>query len=294
LILTIFKVYKDIIFCIMKDLIKLSTGDIFLFEFNSTPGIIGFVECCIRCFTDSRYSHSGFVWVDPIIPIKDIHNVCKTKNSKSSPEIRYETIPDNQSYVRLKGEYIWDSAMHEIPDITGKKHRGVQLTYLKDYIDKWGYTTNGSKMKIYKRSPVDEETYNNFNIEDKEDDLGNRISRMTWLYNKYKHLPYDFNCCDWFRLCLRCRCVKRDDAALVCSAFVSIILTTCGILPSDTNWKVISPGELSSNMSWCVHWLRWKLKYKVDKLWDYREYRQTNPLESHSLTFFDCNGHPKK
>ena len=247
---------------------------------------MGFFECCIRCLTDSRYSHAGFVWVDPVIPIKDLQHLKTNPNF----ELKYETIADKPYYVKLKGEFIWDSAMHEIPGISGKKNYGVQLTYLKDYIDKWGFSSNGSKMFIYKRSPVDEKTYENFNIEDKVDDLGNRISRMTWLYNKYKHVPYDFNFCDWFRACLRCRCAKRDSSALVCSAFVSMILTTCGILPSKTNWKVISPGELSSNMSWCVHWLDWKLKYKNDELWNYQKYRENNPLKNHTLNFI---GRPK-
>lgn len=248
----------------------LQTGDIFLFEFEKTPGLMGFIECCIRCFTDSRYSHAAFVWVDPIIPENDFWNQHYNKTHAVNGKMEYEEYENG--YVKLIGPYIWDSALHEIKGVDGKKHFGVQLTPLKKYLDKWSNTKNGSKMTIYRRSPLTKNTAMEFLKKDKEDDRHNKISRMTWLYLTYNRTPYDINCCDWFRACLRCRCVPRhQNDALFCSAFVSMILTKCGILPRDTHWKVISPGELSSHSSWCVHWLQWnpKKQYSVDTVWNY-------------------------
>ena len=266
----------------------LNTGDIFLFEFKRTPGLMGFIECCIRCFTDSRYSHAAFVWVDPVIPQEDILT-SPQKYSDSSYEIKYTALENG--YVQLKGPYIWDSAKHEIQGEDGKIHFGVQLTSLKDYIKKWGFTKNGSHMNIYKRSPINKECYTQFKLKDKKDKFGHSISRMTWLYNNYRREPYDMNCCDWCCACLRCRCLPRKDDALFCSAFVAMILTYCDVLPADTDWKIISPGELSSNLSWCVHWLRWKRDYGYDKLWEYGDYIQKHPKDI-QLSFIPV-GHPK-
>jgi len=184
-------------------------------------------------------------------------------------------------YVKLIGPYIWDSALHEIKGVDGKKHFGVQLTPLKEYLDKWG-TKNDSKMTIYRRYPLTKETTEEFLKKDKKDNKDNEISRMTRLYIDQANTPYDMDCCNWLFACLRCRCVPyHPNDALFCSAFVSLILTECDILPHGTFLKIISPGELSSHTSWCVHWLRWKpnRKYSEDTEWNPKRYFSNKTLD---------------
>lgn len=247
----------------------LTTGTVLLFKYERRPGFIGLLEGCIRCLTDSRYSHAAFVWVDPEIPATRLHT-----SLESEPVIKNGK---NTGYVKLTGAYIWDSDKHSTAAEDGRKHFGVQLTKMSTYL---ALKENTTSLTIYRRTPLPPAT-NQFQQTKKDNcpkTTADEISILTWLYNQYEYKPYDLNFCDWLVACFRCRCCQRNVDSLFCSAFVSMILTDCGILSADTNWKIISPGELSFRPSCGVHWLTWDEKYGGDEKWEWiyeEEYEST-------------------
>ena len=235
----------------------LTTGTLLLFKFEQRSGLSGLLECCIRCLTGSRYSHAALVWVDPVIP-------------KTSLRAKLESNPvlkngKDTGYVKLTGVYIWDSDMHSMRAEDNHKHFGVQLTKLKTYMKKW----NIPSLTIYRRTPLKlaADSFKQTKL-DNQSPKAQEISILTSLYNEYEYRPYDVNCCDWLVACFRCRCRQRNVNSLFCSAFVSLILEECDILPTSTNWTIISPGELSSRSSCGVHWLTWKKEYGPDEEWN--------------------------
>ena len=107
----------------------LRTGDILLFEEHSAHFVMGWVESCIRWWTDSIFSHAGMVIVDP------------------------EWAPE--------GTYVWDSSVHALPDPQDNKIKyGIALVRLEDYLN----NVSGTQ-QLYKRSPVDPKTYELFTPE---------------------------------------------------------------------------------------------------------------------------------
>jgi hypothetical protein len=82
---------------------ELKTGDILLFNEHPNGWIDSFVDKTIKCFTKSKYSHVGFVIVDP------------------------EWAP--------KGTYVWDSSEHHVPDPQDNKIKfGIALVPIKEYL----------------------------------------------------------------------------------------------------------------------------------------------------------------
>ena len=96
----------------------LRTGDILLFNEHPNNILFSFIDSCIRCATNSPYSHAGIVIVDP------------------------EWAP--------KGTYVWDSSYHVHPDPQDQKIKfGIALVKLEDYLD-----NIDGKQQLYRRSPV--------------------------------------------------------------------------------------------------------------------------------------------
>jgi len=198
---------------------KLKTGDFLLFEYHPTPFLLGAIDSIIRCFSHSRYSHSGFVIVDP-------------------------------PWAPL-GTYIWDSSYHFHPDPQDHKIKfGIALVKLEDY------TSVNGKQLIYKRSPTDPNIYKIFNkkfLQQIHDDV----------YGKH----YDLTIGHWLAGLWHI-IIPRTNKEFFCSSFVSYILTQAHILNKNTDWTIVSPGELSSendnNMQWVEH-------YGPDTLWEYHE-----------------------
>ena len=106
---------------------QLRTGDIVLFDEHPQNFVMGLIDSTIRCFTKSKYSHVGIVIVDP------------------------DWAP--------KGTYIWDSSRHTTPDPQDNKIKfGIALVPIESYMNEKGAC-------LYKRSPVNPETYERFTTE---------------------------------------------------------------------------------------------------------------------------------
>lgn len=108
---------------------NLRTGDILLFNEHPNSCMFWWIDYCIRCWTNSPYSHVGMVIVDP------------------------EWAP--------KGTYVWDSSMHVHPDPQDHKVKfGIALVKIEDYLN-----NIDGRQQLYKRSPVNPEVYNRFTPE---------------------------------------------------------------------------------------------------------------------------------
>jgi len=176
----------------------LKTGDIILFSEHPYGGWLACIDWGIRCMTKSPYSHVGIIVINP-------------------PWTK-------------KGTYIWDSSKHIHKDPEdGKIKYGIALIPIEDYIN-----CSSGKQKLYKRSPINPQTYELFN--DK--------ALMT-IHDKVYGCHYDNMIGHWLAAFLHIL-IPRTDKRFWCSAFVSYTLTELGILDSDTDWTIISPADLSS------------------------------------------------
>lgn len=173
----------------------LRTGDIILFEEHSSSAFASFVDRVIRCFTKSKYSHTGIIIINPT--------------------------------WAPKGTYIWDSSKHTVPDPQDDKIKfGIALVPLQHYKNQTGMT-------LYKRSPIDPETYKLFTtgfLKALHDDV----------YGKH----YDLTFGHWLAGFLKVL-IPRSTKTFFCSAFVTYALVQADILDEWTDWTVISPGQLS-------------------------------------------------
>jgi hypothetical protein len=99
---------------------RLKTGDILLFSELPREFCMGFLDCCIKCCTFSKYSHSAIVIVNP------------------------PWAPD------CKGIFVWESSYHGTQDPQDNKIKfGVQLTPIEFYTEHYP-----GKVDIYKRTGV--------------------------------------------------------------------------------------------------------------------------------------------
>lgn len=190
---------------------NLRTGDILLFNEYPNNCMFSFIDSCIRCWTSSPYSHAGIVIVDP------------------------EWAP--------KGTYVWDSSYHVHPDPQDNKIKfGIALVKIEDYLKIDG------KQQLYKRSPVDPNTYDLFTPE-----------KLRCLHNAVYGKHYDTTAGHWFAGLVHAL-IPRTTKTFFCSAFVSYTLTQMGILHENTDWTVVSPAMLSQG---CPR-LEWTYEYGPD------------------------------
>ena len=194
----------------------LKTGDILLFNEHPNGWVDSFIDKTIKCFTKSKYSHIGFVIVDP----------------KWAP----------------KGTYVWDSSEHHVPDPQDNKIKfGIALVPIKEYL-----STKNNHINLYKRSPIDPETYKLFTPQ--------FLDKLhTAVYGKH----YDLTFGHWLAGFLRVL-IPRSTKTFFCSAFVSYTLTQVGVLGKWTDWTIISPAELSQEHDEDLNWIH---PYGPDILW---------------------------
>ena len=100
---------------------KLNTGDILLFSELPSECCMGFLDCCIKCCTVSKYSHSAMV----------------IKNPPWAPQ--------------CTGTYVWESSYHNTKDPQDNQIKfGVQLTPLEFYTKEYP-----GSVQIYRRKGID-------------------------------------------------------------------------------------------------------------------------------------------
>jgi len=253
----------------------LDTGDIFLFQYKVRPGLFGCIEGCIRCMSDSQYSHAAFIWRDPIIPLDALRDVLHPPDTSNGYKHKHEHISytiqvyeNDIAYAHFDGVYLWDSDyFHTVEGVDHEKNQGCQLTKLSEYMAIEGI----EQLSIFRRSPKDAEARALFDKKVRSNKTGVQVPILTQIYEDECNKPYDTSLCNWLCACLRCRCWHRRDDQLFCSALVSLILTRVGVLPENTDWSIISPGELSIYKSWCVNWLQWVKPYTDDADWQWRD-----------------------
>ena len=145
----------------------------------------------------------------------------------------------------LKGTYVWESSFHGTKDPQdGKVKFGVQLTPLDLYTKRYP-----GRVKIYCRTP---ETPCSMFTD----------AALIAIHKRVYDKPYDIDPCDWLHALFRCFRPRRTDT-YYCSAFVSYVLTSVGVLAPDTDWTIISPAELSASSE--NRLVIWRVKYGQDK-----------------------------
>lgn len=203
----------------------LKTGDIILFEEQARWGsLLKLVDSSIRCWTNSPYSHAGLVIVNP--PRVNIISGEIMVDENGQPEF-------------LEGTYVWDSSKHFQKDpMDGKIKFGIAFVPIEVYVHDDRYV----HQKLYKRSPVNPDTYALFTVE-----------KIRKLYVEVYNKPYDTKLRHWIAGMFGIH-ITRSYKVFFCSAFVSFALTEMGILDKDTNWTILSPADLSSKAKNRLHW----------------------------------------
>lgn len=171
------------------------TGDILLFHEYPRNICFAILDWGIRCVTNSKYSHAGMVIVDP---------------PWTKP-----------------GVYVWDSSKHVYPDPQDRKIKfGIAIVPIHSYME-------DRTVQIFKRAPVNNETYALFSKEALENIHDN-------VYGK----PYDISATTWMTGFFN-YFVPRTTDRFVCSAFVTYALTVVGVLSPNTEWSTVTPAQLS-------------------------------------------------
>ena len=135
-------------------------------------------------------------------------------------------------WTSLQGVFIWESSYHGTKDPQdGKVKFGVQLTPIELYTRNYP-----GRVDIFVRRPYHPDTYEKF-------------SRMTLLsvQSKVYDTPYDTSIKDWVGAWTKITPAKRQTKSFFCSAFVSFVLTECGILDPLTDWTKTTAADLSNN-----------------------------------------------
>jgi hypothetical protein len=153
----------------------------------------------------------------------------------------------------LKGKFVWESSWHGTPDPQDSFVKfGVQLTPLTFYTEQYP-----GQVSIWVR----EGNSNFFGA-----DTLIRIHKMVYRH-KYDDRPKDW-CAALFK-----KPIPRQTDVFTCSAFVSFILTSVGVLSLKTPWTIITAAELSCKCSM----LEWQVEYGNERhLGDYNNARNVH------------------
>jgi len=172
------------------------TGDILLYNSKTV------ISRSIEYFTGSRYSHVAMILKDP-------------------------------TYIntKLKGLYIIESGMEDIPDtLSGKKFMGVQIIPLDHALE------------YYKDSWVGNLYYRKL-ICKRDDSFRNKIKELV---NKTDGIKYDLCVLDWFRALFD---IELGDRQLTnrfwCSALAAYLYVQLGFLDKTLEWSMIAPKQFS-------------------------------------------------
>ena len=160
----------------------------------------------------------------------------------------------------LKGMFVWESSWHGTKDPQDNEVKfGVQLTPITFYTEHYP-----GKVSIFVRE------YNGSLFND------NTLKRIH--KHVYKH-KYDDRARDWVAACFR-KNINRQTDVFTCSAFVSYILTSLGILKLNTNWTIVRASDLSSVSTY----LEWNIDYEKDKyIGSYQEKNKINYTKKYTL-----------
>lgn len=199
--------FNIIIITIMTyDINLLKTGDLLLFNNNSTSGFFSILSSIIKYGSHSNYTHIGMVLKDPTFINK-----------------------------KLKGIYVWESGLELKPDPQDNKVKfGVQITPIEEMIE--SYKKNDGHG--YVRKIICDKLPS-------QDNYPFSINNLKNIHNIVYDKPYDINPIDWIKELLGINNDKPSIDSFWCSAFVGYVYTKCGILNNKTNWSILTPSDFS-------------------------------------------------
>ena len=132
---------------------------------------------------------------------------------------------------KFTGTYVYESGVEPDPDPEDCCRKlGVQLTPLEEILNTDKPTVYVRKLRSNKRSHFDVDT-------------------LVKIHNDTHFTLYDFFPFDLLRAALQIQPDARyqHTDAMFCSALVSFMLVRCNLLPKDTDWSEVTPGDLSSS-----------------------------------------------
>jgi hypothetical protein len=141
-----------------------------------------------------------------------------------------------------RGTYLWESGFEPVPDPQdGDVKLGVRLTPIGD--------VDVARSKVYVRACLR-------SIPDGD---------LEEIHREAYRRPYDTCVSDWLLAIARVDVTPQKTDRFWCSAFAAFVLTRLGVLPSETDWSVARPCDLSSTAA-CAPWAALSAAYAPDKL----------------------------
>lgn len=135
---------------------------------------------------------------------------------------------------KLMGLYLWESSLEKFPDAVDHKIKfGVEIVGLEEII-----TNNINQDDMY---------YRKLNVNNR----GNIFTqeKLREIYKVVKDKPYDIMPRDWIEALFREDSDPQKTDRFWCSALLGYIFTKLELLPENTDWSILRPGDFSSEGS---------------------------------------------
>jgi hypothetical protein len=135
---------------------------------------------------------------------------------------------------KLMGLYLWESSLEKFPDAVDHKIKfGVEIVGLEEII-----TNNINQDDMY---------YRKLNVNNR----GNIFTqeKLREIYKIVKDKPYDIMPQDWIEALFREDSDPQKTDRFWCSALLGYIFTKLELLPENTDWSILRPGDFSSEGS---------------------------------------------
>jgi len=184
---------------------QIRTGDFLLIDETgckcSCKGLfLCFLGSCIKCCSDSKYTHVGMIIIDPTF-----------------------------GPVPLKGAYFLQSTgLDKIRDVEDNQQKfGVQLDRLDQALDEIHGHVYYRKVHVERNAEF--------------------YRHLSFAHSVVHNRPYDDNPIDWVKSLFddkKGRVHKKKT--FFCSALVSYMLASIGVMAMDTDWTIIRPKDLGS------------------------------------------------
>jgi len=129
----------------------------------------------------------------------------------------------------LKGYYVWQSSWTGFPDPQDNKIKlGVQISPFNEVYEY--YKQNNSSISV-RRINSDNNIFNEKILKE--------------IHNTVYDKPYDIVPKDWIEGIFKIDDNPQKTNRFWCSAFIGYIYTKCKLLPQNTDWSILSPGDFS-------------------------------------------------
>ena len=137
----------------------------------------------------------------------------------------------NFTEYKLMGMYLWESSLETFPDAIDHKIKfGVEIVSLKEVL------SNDIQQ--------DDMYFRKLNVNNREKIFTQET--LQEIYKIVKNKPYDIVPEDWVESLFREDSDPQKKNRFWCSALLGYIYTKLELLPGNTDWSILRPGDFSS------------------------------------------------